>query len=1016
MDFTEGQRLGHEPSRAPAPLHFAPTSVYYGVPGYYGALKPAQERVLEQFEQLIAERGLPVDAAKHPDEHKTTFLLRFLRARKFSLANAYKMLKNDVDWRLEVGIAELRKQTPEQILGCPREVIDQHLPIFQRGFDQEGRPAFYQQATGFYIDRLLQHTTMARVLRYHMWKAEKMADLCVSQSALLGQQIETTFVVIDIRDMVMSQVTRQFLAYMKQMAKIDQDHYPERMGVLFIINIPWTFSVVWSGIKPWLDSRTKMKIKIYRDGYHAEMHGLIGVAQLPPCYGGTGAELRLSETGEGAGAAGGARAQAEGGVARRCASGSSSGSSEDDEVSGDDDDFYDAPEDPRQQQQQHHHHRGPIRAGVGALHPRQLAPKHSASADGSPSSGIGKVFWVVNRCWQCTKSWDVLACERALCRVNAFFLVLGVLLIAAGSVAHAKGVWSAELVEWAFWSTAGMIVLGAFVSLLSALGFWGARNRSDAMLSAYMWALGFVALLQAVFSALCFAAADRAQSVIGSSWSKLVDSQLVAADKDQQSLTSLMQDHQVLIGGACLATSLLSAAPLFFAARLRKAIRLDTRVPTVVSMPARERQLRQLVLCLDLLCGVVGIVCVGYGAHVFENGSWSLIFTPFILLVLGLVLLGTSVFGYCAVQHGSGSPVLLTLFAVAGGVNASVWYITAGWTLSLVPQAEQLLRDCGARCNRAVGMVPTVQEIGEARQQLYVMGLLELAIGLIMTLLTVCSVWLRRRVELMLHELEVGNVDAGAISSRKKMLQSGEKATIAWALTCGILCVFWQGEYAVFNSWMTKSDPDDHWFLHGWSIYARADKRYLLSDAFIVSMEGLSALVLGPLLLWFAWCVLQRRPERDVCGILVSSLQLYTYTMYFATAMKDSQHIAPASDALYFWFIFVFLNTMRMVMSLFILSTAMQNACRANELVALLESDSERSRAFILHFPEKSRHRHRRASLRRRIVATVAALTPKKRLRQQHRPPAQEESGPDTVAPAQAPAGQVVVDVGVGTV
>ena len=114
-----------------------------------------------------------------------------------------------------------------------------------------------------------------------------------------------------------------------------------------------------------------------------------------------------------------------------------------------------------------------------------------------------------------------------------------------------------------------------------------ATFETENMPAGKAWALGFVALLQAVFSALCFAAADRAQSVIGSSWSKLVDSQLVAADKDQQSLTSLMQDHQVLIGGACLATSLLSAAPLFFAARLRKAIRLDTRVPTVVSMRMR---------------------------------------------------------------------------------------------------------------------------------------------------------------------------------------------------------------------------------------------------------------------------------------------------------------------------------------------------------------------------------------------------------------------------------------------
>ena len=222
MEFTEAQRSGHEPSRASAPLPFAPGSVYAGVPGFWGGLTTAQERVLEQFQELIRRRGLPIDAAKHPDEHEVTFLLRFLRARKFKAINAYKMLKANVEWRLENGVAELRRQTAEEVLGCPRSVVDEQLPIFQRGFDREGRPAFYQQATGFYIDRMLQHTTMARALRYHIWKAEQMADLCVSQSVATGTQIETTFVVIDINHMVMSQVTRQFLSYMKQMAKIDQ--------------------------------------------------------------------------------------------------------------------------------------------------------------------------------------------------------------------------------------------------------------------------------------------------------------------------------------------------------------------------------------------------------------------------------------------------------------------------------------------------------------------------------------------------------------------------------------------------------------------------------------------------------------------------------------------------------------------------------------------------------------------------------------------------------------------------
>ena len=63
------------------------------------------------------------------------------------------------------------------------------------------------------------------------------------------------------------------------------------MGVLFIVNIPWTFSVVWSGIKPWLDARTKMKIRIYARGYETEMLSCIDSDELPPCYGGTGAAL-----------------------------------------------------------------------------------------------------------------------------------------------------------------------------------------------------------------------------------------------------------------------------------------------------------------------------------------------------------------------------------------------------------------------------------------------------------------------------------------------------------------------------------------------------------------------------------------------------------------------------------------------------------------------------------------------------------------------------------------------------
>ena len=37
-------------------------------------------------------------------------------------------------------------------------------------------------------------------------------------------------------------------------------HYPERCHKIFLVNAPWSFSVVWSLIKPFLDPVTANKV------------------------------------------------------------------------------------------------------------------------------------------------------------------------------------------------------------------------------------------------------------------------------------------------------------------------------------------------------------------------------------------------------------------------------------------------------------------------------------------------------------------------------------------------------------------------------------------------------------------------------------------------------------------------------------------------------------------------------------------------------------------------------------
>ena len=70
-------------------------------------------------------------------------------------------------------------------------------------------------------------------------------------------------------------------------SSISQDRYPESMGKFYIINAPWTFSAVWSVIKPWLDEVTVSKIDILGSSYNDALLKQIPAENLPEEFGGT---------------------------------------------------------------------------------------------------------------------------------------------------------------------------------------------------------------------------------------------------------------------------------------------------------------------------------------------------------------------------------------------------------------------------------------------------------------------------------------------------------------------------------------------------------------------------------------------------------------------------------------------------------------------------------------------------------------------------------------------------------
>ena len=200
-------------------------------------------------------------------EHETSSFLchRFLRARCFNVEKALLMLHNDLIWREEYGIKKLQQQTLSDFATAdfnPEELLVR-LPILLEGTDNLCRPVIYKAfGAACEISTLLTMTDQETLIRYHIWCNEQSILELNRLSTVHSRNIETWQIVIDAMGWHLGLANSSSMSFLKSIAKIDSDHYPERLGRLTVVNAPWTLSGVWRVIRLWLDERQKRKIEI----------------------------------------------------------------------------------------------------------------------------------------------------------------------------------------------------------------------------------------------------------------------------------------------------------------------------------------------------------------------------------------------------------------------------------------------------------------------------------------------------------------------------------------------------------------------------------------------------------------------------------------------------------------------------------------------------------------------------------------------------------------------------------
>jgi hypothetical protein len=114
--------------------------------GYLGNLTETQTVALEGLRQVLLSEKISVKEFLYPPaETEAHLLLRFLRARNFNVNKAWDMLKADIEWRTKTGVLELRDKTMMDIVNCDLSLVHHHLPMWQAGFDKQGRPVVYKR-------------------------------------------------------------------------------------------------------------------------------------------------------------------------------------------------------------------------------------------------------------------------------------------------------------------------------------------------------------------------------------------------------------------------------------------------------------------------------------------------------------------------------------------------------------------------------------------------------------------------------------------------------------------------------------------------------------------------------------------------------------------------------------------------------------------------------------------------------------------------------------------------------
>lgn len=206
------------------------------------------------------------------------FLLRFVRARKFSVEDSMAMFFKSLSWReSEVLVLEwlLESDAKPFFSGKDKGFIKnlERKKAFLHGYDKNGNNIFFFKA-GLHFG---SDSTFRELQRYALclveWCLLKMKEVSCSSDLF------TLF--FDLSGFTLKNADYSGIKFL---CEIFEAHYPETLEKIVIFNAPWIFSKVWSIIKNWLDPNVAAKVVFCKTATEASK--FIDLKYIPKAMGG----------------------------------------------------------------------------------------------------------------------------------------------------------------------------------------------------------------------------------------------------------------------------------------------------------------------------------------------------------------------------------------------------------------------------------------------------------------------------------------------------------------------------------------------------------------------------------------------------------------------------------------------------------------------------------------------------------------------------------------------------------